>query len=256
MSAYGFLAGSYDTLTEDIDYPGWADYAERQFHRCGRPVRTVLDLACGTGTLTRELTLRGYELIGMDRSPDMLAQAAEKSRDLPGEPPLFLCQSMERLDLYDTVDACVCCLDSVNYVTDPRRLKQAFARVRLFLNPGGIFVFDINSQEKLAALDGQVFLDEREDVYCVWRAEFSQTRRICTYHMDIFRLEPASGLWERAEETHRERAYSTQELTQMLLEAGFGRVEVCGDRSMDAPEPGEQRIFFIAFPEDQKGAPI
>lgn len=246
MSAYGFLAGSYDELTEDVDYAAWADYLEKHLRRGKRPVRTVLDLACGTGSLTRELALRGYELIGVDLSPEMLAQAAEKNRDLPGEPPMFLCQPMERLDLYDTVDACVCCLDSVNYVTSPKKLLRAFRRVRLFLNPGGLFLFDINSAEKLEGLDGQVFLDEREDVYCVWRAEFSKRRRICSYFMDVFRLDGATGQWDRGEELHEERAYTVDELTALLREAGFSRVKVYGDKKMRPPVPGEERIFFTA----------
>lgn len=139
MSSYDFLAGCYDELTTDVGYPAWADYLEAHFRRKGLPGRTVLDLACGTGSLTWELAARGYEMIGVDRSPEMLAEAAAKSREDVETPPIFLCQSMDKLDLYGTIDACVCCLDSVNYVTDPRQLKKAFARVWLFLMPGGLF---------------------------------------------------------------------------------------------------------------------
>lgn len=100
-----------------------------------------MDLACGTGSLTRELAQRGYEMIGVDLSPEMLAEAAEKNQDVDGIPPIFLCQSMDKLNLYGTIDACVCCLDSVNYVTDPKKLQKAFERVYLFLMPGrGVFV--------------------------------------------------------------------------------------------------------------------
>ena len=171
MSSYNFLAGCYDQLTYDVDYPAWADYLEAHFRKRGLPGNTVLDLACGTGSLTRELAGRGYEMIGVDLSADMLAEAAEKNRDVDGIAPIFLCQSMDKLDLYGTIDACVCCLDSVNYVTSPKKLQKAFERVHLFLMPGGLFVFDINTPEKLMGLDGQVFLDETEDAYCVWRAE-------------------------------------------------------------------------------------
>ena len=176
MNSYSFLAGSYDKLTYDVGYADWADYIEKHFNKRGIPGKTVLDLACGTGSLTLELANRGYEMIGVDLSPDMLSEASEKAAETVGIPPIFLCQSMEKLDLYGTIDACVCCLDSVNYVTDPHKLKKAFERVHLFLMPGGLFIFDINTIEKLQGLDGQVFLDETEDTYCVWRAEFEKRR--------------------------------------------------------------------------------
>ena len=246
MSSYDFLAGCYDRLTYDVDYAAWADYIEKHFARRGLPGKTVLDLACGTGSLTRELALRGYEMIGVDLSPEMLAEAAEKNQDVDGIPPIFLCQSMDKLDLYGTIDACVCCLDSVNYVTDPKKLQKAFERVYLFLMPGGLFLFDINTPEKLQGLDGQVFLDETEDAYCVWRAEYSKRSRICSYFMDIFRLDEESGLWERGEELHRERSYEPQELVEYLTQAGFQDIRQFGNLKMRAPKPGEDRIFFTA----------
>ena len=139
MSSYEALAARYDALTADVDHAAWADYLEKHFARCGQPIHTVLDLACGTGTMTCLLAERGYETIGVDRSADMLSVAAEKGRQVSGIPPLFLQQSMQELDLYGTVDACVCCLDSVNYVTRPAELLRAFRRVCLFLVPGGLY---------------------------------------------------------------------------------------------------------------------
>ena len=156
---------------------------------------------------------------------------------------------MEKLDLYGTVDACVCCLDSVNYVTDPKKLARAFARVHLFLTPGGLFLFDVNTPEKLEGLDGQVFLDETEDTYCVWRAEYSRRSRVCSYFMDIFRLDRATGQWNRGEELHRERAYTAEELTAMLETVGFRHIRRWGELKMRPPRPGEQRVFFIARKE-------
>ena len=249
MSAYHFLAGCYDRFTYDVDYASWADYIQRHFARCSLPGNTVLDLACGTGSLTRELALRGYELIGVDRSPEMLAEAAEKNREGAPIEPIFLCQSMEKLDLYGTIDACVCCLDSVNYVTNPKRLARAFERVHLFLMPGGLFLFDINSPEKLEGLHSQIFLDETEDAYCVWRAEFSRRSRVCSYFMDIFQLDRESGQWSRGEELHQERAYTVEELTAMLEQAGFSQVRTYGELKLRPPRPGEQRIFFTARKE-------
>ena len=246
MSSYHFLASCYDRLTYDVDYAAWADYIETHFRKNPLPGNTVLDLACGTGSLTRELALRGYEMIGADQSPEMLSEAAEKNQGVSPVEPIFLCQSMEKLDLYGTIDACVCCLDSVNYVTDPKKLQRAFQRVHLFLMPGGLFLFDVDTPEKLEGLDGQVFLDETEDAYCVWRAEFSRRGRICSYFMDIFQLDPATGQWDRGEELHRERAYTAAELTAMLEAAGFRDIKTFGELKLRPPRPGEQRIFFTA----------
>ncbi len=245
MSAYEALAGVYDALTEDVGYERRADYLEKLFKRSQIPVHTVLDLACGTGEMTAILTERGYELISVDASPDMLAQAREKASALTGEPPVFLNQSMPTLDLYGTVDAAVCCLDSLNYLTNPKDVQKTFQRLHLFISPGGLFIFDINSIEKLASLDGQVFLDERPDVYCVWRTEYEKRGRFCSYWMDIFTRRPDGG-WNRSGEEHRQRGYTVDELRTWLMDAGFTRIRTFGDCRMAAPRENEQRIYFSA----------
>ena len=245
---YNALAGCYDEMTQDVNYRALADFVEKLFSRGKHPVHTVLDLACGTGTMSWLLAQRGYELIGVDFSPEMLAVAAEKAQDLREgveEVPIFLCQSMEKLDLYGTVDACVCLLDSVNHVTDPRKVQKAFDRVRLFLEPGGVFIFDVHTPAHLQDMDGGMFLDETEDAYCVWRTEYSPRRRICTYAMDIFQLEQ-DDLWSRTEEIHEEYAYTPEELADMLRKAGFIDIRQYGDRRLRRPKAGEDRIFFTA----------
>lgn len=136
------------------------------------------------------------------------------------------------------------CLDSVNYVTDPKKPSRPFSGSTPLL-PGGLFLFDVNTVEKLSALDGQVFLDETEDTLAAWRAEYSKRSRICSYFMDLFRLDEESGQWERGEELHRERAYTVEELTGFLPPRGFLGIKACGDK-MRAPRPGEQRVFFVA----------
>ncbi len=155
---------------------------------------------------------------------------------------------MEELDLYGTIDACVCCLDSVNYVTRPKALLRAFQRVHLFLMPGGLFLFDVNTPEKLESLDGGMFIDETDDTYCVWRADYARRSRICTYGFDLFFREE-SGLWRREEEVHQERAYAPEELTELLRTAGFTHIRQYGDRKLRPPKPGEGRIFFAARKE-------
>ena len=243
--AYEYLAQCYDQFTEDVDYSRWADYVEKHFARSKLPIRTVLDLACGTGSLTRLLAQRGYEMIGADLSEEMLAQAAEKCRGVGDPEPIFLHQAMEELDLYGTIDACVCCLDSVNYVTRSGKLARAFQRVHTFLMPGGLFLFDINTPDKLRGLDGQMFLDENETAYCVWRADYSPRRRVCTYGMDIFQR-TEGDLWQRWEEVHEEFAYEPEELEDLLRQAGFRQIKQYGELRMRAPRQGEGRIFFAA----------
>lgn len=241
MSCYDALAANYDALTGDVEYEKRADYLEKLFRKSRIPVKTVLDLACGTGTMTWILTGRGYEMIGVDASEEMLAAAMEKRGCVEGVEPIFLHQSMPKLDLYGTVDAAICCLDSLNYLTDPKDVRRTFERLRLFIAPGGVLIFDINTVEKLAALDGQVFLDETEETYCVWRPEYR--RGICTYYMDLFQLQD-DGSWERSFELHRERAYTVEELTAWLEETGFGEIRTYGDMKMRRPTDGEQRIYF------------
>ena len=241
MGPYRALAEYYDRLTADVPYGAFADYYERLFLENGMRVRSVLDAGCGTGTLTYLLQERGYDMIGADASEEMLTAALDKP--CAGERPLFLHQSMEELDLYGTVDAAVCSLDGVNYV-EPESLSAAFSRILLFLEPGGIFVFDVNTTEKLRSLDGEVFLDETEDVFCVWRAEFSEEENACFYGMDIFSRQ--GGLWRRETEEHVEYAYESELLRMKLEEAGFKDVRIYGEFSLDAPAENEQRIFITA----------
>ena len=155
-----------------------------------------------------------------------------------------MCQSLQDLRLPRGVDLAVCALDSLDYITDPADCKEAIRRIYKALNPGGIFIFDVNTPEKLRAMDGQVFLDEDDDVYCVWRGEFDEDTNICSYGMDLFQRR--GEIWERSFEEHREYAYSQQQLMGYLKNAGFTHIEVYADRRFEAPGAGEQRIYFKA----------
>ena len=239
---YGPLAARYDALTGDVPYEALETWYETAFAHSGRAVHTVLDLCCGTGTLSLLLAERGYEMICVDASEEMLSVFQQKLCELPEGvvAPMLLCQRAEELDLYDTVDAAVCSLDGVNYMR-PETLPEVFRRLHLFVAPGGMLVFDVNTAAKLAALDGQVFLDETEDTYCVWRTEYH--RGLCTYYMDLFRRR-GDGAWRRSAEVHRQRAYSVEELTAWLAAAGFGDVRVYGDMRMRRPRADEQRVYI------------
>lgn len=247
MSAYESLAASYDALTYDIPYERILTFWQKLCARQKADVRTVLDLACGTGSLSMLLAKRGYRVLGVDLSEDMLAEADQKAAAMEGNRPFFVCQPMQRLRLPETVDAVICCLDSINYLRKPTDCQKTFRRVYDALTHGGVFVFDINTPQKLRALDGQVFLDETDDTYCVWRAQFAEKKRLCFYGMDIFQREGEH--WLRSFEEHVEYAYEPEELTAWLYDAGFTDVRQYGDLRMHAPEPDEQRIYFSAKKE-------
>ena len=243
MNAYHALAYSYDRLTNDVDYAAVVDFYRQILNREGLQPRTAVDLACGTGSVAVLLAKNGMEVTAVDMSEDMLCQASAKAMedDLSIR---FVCQRLERLHLPKAVDLAVCALDSLDYITDPADCKNAIARTYKALNPGGCFIFDVNTPEKLQTMDGQVFLDEDDDVYCVWRGEFDKDTNICTYAMDLFQRH--GEVWERSFEEHQEYAYSIEQLTAYLKEAGFTHIEVFADRRFEAPQAGEQRIYFKA----------
>ena len=244
MSAYESLAACYDELTYDIQYEKTLTFFERLCAREHVQPHLVLDLACGTGSLSMLLAARGYRVIGADLSEDMLAEAEQKAREMTENRPFYICQPMQRLHLAESVDAVICALDSLNYVTKPADCRRTFRRVFEALNPGGLFVFDINTPAKLRGLDGQVFLDETDDAYCVWRTAYNEKKRLCYYGMDIFHL--CGAVWQRSFEEHIEYAYEPEELQQWLEEAGFTHIRQYGDRVLRAPKAQEQRIYFSA----------
>lgn len=242
MNSYETLAGTYDALTVDVQYVRRVDFLERLFRKGNRPVRTVLDLACGTGTVACLLAERGYNVIATDGSADMLTVAWQKASEMEHQ-PFFVHQSMPGLRLAEPVDAAVCTLDAINYLTRPKDVQRTFERVYQVLQPGGQFVFDINSIYKFKRMDGQVYLDETEDAYCVWQTRYSPKTRCTTYGVDLFRL-TENGTWERSWEDHRERAYTPEELTNYLCAAGFEKVLISGDLRQTPPKPEEDRIVF------------
>ena len=243
MDAYKNLAASYDRLTNDVDYAATVDFYEQILEREGVKPRTCVDLACGTGSVTSILAQRGYQVTGVDMSEEMLTEAATKTMDMENR-PMYSCQLLQNLRLPRAVDMAVCALDSLDYITDPDDCQEAIRRAYKALNPGGIFIFDVNTPEKLRAMDGQVFLDEDDDVFCVWRGEFDEKTNICSYGMDLFQRR--GSVWYRSFEEHREYAYSQSQLTDFLKAAGFTHIEVYADRLFEAPRAGEQRIYFKA----------
>ena len=243
MDAYHALATSYDRLTNDIRYENTVDFYCQILDREHLQIRTAADLACGTGSVSVMLAQKGLQVTGVDMSADMLCVADQKAAGLKNR-PVFVCQKLQKLYLPRGVDLAVCALDSLDYITDPADCQEAIRRVYKVLNPGGCFIFDVNTPEKLRAMDDQVFLDEDDDVYCVWRGEFDEHTNICTYSMDLFQR--SGSAWQRSWEEHREYAYTRQQLTDYLQAAGFTHIEVFADRQLCDPRQGEQRIYFKA----------
>ena len=233
MNAYGPLAFWYD-----IPYEAFVDFYEKEFSADGGEFKILLDLCCGTGTLTWLLAERGYEMIAADASPDMLMQAASKAAEV-SVPPLFLCQDASALDLYGTVDAAVCSLDGMNYIPESE-LPEVFHRLHLFVRPGGLLIFDIKTPEWFRSVDGSVSVDETEDMLCLWRAEFDTEENAICYGMDIF--SKSGSLWRRDSEEHIEYAHSPERLAELLEIAGFENVRLC----CDCPQSDGGRLFITA----------
>ncbi len=241
--AYEAFADFYDGLTGNVGYKERAEYILELLGRYNHDPGLTLDLACGTGSLTLELKKRGVDVYGIDGSADMLSVALQKSSEA-GYQILFLRQKMQSLDLYGTIDTCVCTLDSINHMTRPEDVQKTFERVSLFMNPDGLFIFDVNTEYKhRQVLSDNVFVYDKDDVYCVWQ-NTPLEENLTEITLDFFIPEGRS--YYRLSECFTERAYPEETLRKFLRDAGFEVLDVLGDMSFDAPSECEQRIIFVA----------
>ena len=244
MARYLGLAPYYDGLTENVDYRRRAAYFDQVIQRYRGGARLLLDAACGTGSLSVELARLGYEVIGVDQSPEMLAQAMAKQPE-EGEPVLYLCQDLCRLDLYGTVEAAVCTLDSVNHFTDPQALRQAFGRIALFLEPGGVFAFDFNTPYKHRVLLGEeVYVYDTDGVYCVWQNHLQQDGVTVVMDLDFF-IPQQKGLYRRESQQIVERAYTVEELERLAVDCGLQIAAVYGEDSFSPLQPEDARGVMV-----------
>ncbi|MDD6189805.1 MAG: methyltransferase domain-containing protein [Clostridiales bacterium] len=242
MNEYCSLANFYDRIMCDNDYEAWADYFVKMFSRMGAEPKTILDLACGTGIITCLLAEKGYELIGVDVSPDMLMEAnARAAEGKFSVAPMFINQDLRELDLYGTSDAAICSFDGFNYIP-PEELAGVFKRVSYFVQPGGVFIFDVNTEAKFRKMDGMTYIDEDEDFFCAWRTDYYEEERECVYGVDIFRR--TGKLWERTSEEHVEYTPDLAAISAMLSENGFENVRLFGELSFEAPGNDEDRVFI------------
>ena len=242
--SYGVFAQFYDNLTQNVDYKTKADYLCSLFERFNHDPGCMLDLACGTGTLTIELKKRGIDIFGADMSSEMLTEAQMKAFDEELE-VLFLKQKMQSLTLYGTIDTCICTLDSISHLSGKKQVQQTFDRVSYYMEQGGLFVFDVNTiykHERILA--DNTFVYDTDDVFCVWQNTYSDDLHKVRIELDFFI--PEEGHYIRESESFSEYAYSRAEIEEMLINSGFEVLAVYEDMTFDEPKDDTQRMTFTA----------
>lgn len=250
-SGYGSISEIYDKINAEIDYSAWADFIEACFERClSEKPCLVLDLACGTGSMTLELAKRGYDMIGIDGSEDMLSVAIEKKYDAELETILYLCQDMRSFELYGTVGAVTCCLDSINYLSADGELEKCFACVHNYLDPDGIFIFDVNTPYKFENIYADnSYIHEEEcggrSVLCAWQNEYNRETKLCNFYLSVFE-EDKDGRYSRTDEIQTERCYEKDELVHTLISTGFEIIGIFGDYKFTQATDNDNRWYIVA----------
>ena len=244
---YENFAHLYDEFMQTILPGEWADYIEQLFERHQSKPHLVLDLCCGTGSLALELNRRGYDMIGVDGSEEMLQQAGEKAlNEGKSDEILFLLQDMREFELYGTVDAIVCTCDSLNYLLEEADVRQVFALAENYLDQGGLFLFDLNTEYKYKEILGEeTFADTSEDGAFIWDNYYYEEEKINEYQVTFFE-ETENGLYRRFEETHYQKAFTPEEITKWLEEAHMKVEAVYDTFTLDQPDEHSERITFVA----------
>lgn len=238
--SYELFANYYDELMQNVDYQGRAEYIDKLIKQYKPNANLLVDLACGTGSMTVKFSEMGYDVIGVDISEEMLSKARDKS----DESILYLCQSMQQLDMYGTIDAFVCTLDSLNHIENREELCRALSRVALFLEHDGVFVFDMNTQYKHEKILGHnTFVYETDAVYCVWQNEYENGGKV-NIALDFFE-EQENGSYERYCEDFTEIAYSYAEIEDILHGVGLRILAAYDDMTLTPPKKNSERIVFV-----------
>lgn len=251
--AYEQFAYYYDRLMEDMPYADWLRFAKQCWERYGTPV-TVVDLGCGTGNLAIPLARQGFHVTGIDLSEDMLAIARSKSETLYGtEGSLrWVQQDMREWELPEAVDAVISFCDCFNYLLEPESLEEAFRQTCQGLNPGGLFLFDVHTPYQLQNYaEHQPFVLDEEDIAYIWTCHLDEELCELEHELSIFVREetaggPAGRRYVRVDETHVQRAYPLEQITQLLGKSGFSTVECFADFTWDKVTPETERAFFVA----------
>lgn len=245
MEAYTSFASVYDTFMDNVPYNKWGKYIRDMLGRYGVTEGLVLDLGCGTGTMTEILAGYGYDMIGVDDSEDMLELAMDK-RLKSGHDILYLMQDMREFELYGTVRAVVSVCDSINYVTETEDLKEVFRLVNNYLDPGGVFLFDFNTVYKYREVLGErTIAESREECSFIWDNYYYEEEHINEYELNLF-VKETEGLYRKYTEEHYQRGYELAQIKAYLEDAGLIFEEAFDAYTYDAPGQESERIFVIA----------
>ncbi len=244
---YDLLAPIYDEINSEIDYKSWADFIDKTAIReLGRAPELTLDLGAGTGRMTIELASRGYDMIALDYSAEMLNIAQERAEKLGFCDILWLMQDMREFELYGTVELVISCLDSINHLTSVKDLKKCLSLVHNYLSPDGIFIFDINGKEKFEKSYGKEnYVMETENSFCVWQNWYDEKRKLCDFYITLFAENP-DGSYQRYDEEQRERMYKIREIERYLVGAGFEFIGAYSDFEYKEASDKDERIYIVA----------
>ncbi len=244
--SYSSFASVYDRFMDNVPYEEWCEYLIGLLRANGVSEGLVLDLGCGTGTLTELLASHGYDMIGIDMAPEMLRIAVDK-KEQSGHDILYLQQDMREFELYGTVHAVVSICDSMNYILDEEELLQVFKLVNNYLDPGGIFVFDLNTPYKYKQmLADNVFAENREDCSFIWDNLYDEQEQINEYDLTLFVKDLGSGLYHRFEELHYQRAYELDLVKGLLEQSGMEFVGAYRAFTQEKPDETCDRVYMIA----------
>lgn len=247
MSGYNAFAYFYDRLTENISYKDRAAYFDRLITLHGGKKNILLDLACGTGSLSEEMARLGYDVIGTDASEEMLSCAMDK-KFISGLPIQYLCQDMTELDMFGTIDVTLCALDSLNHLKSLDDIRKTFDRVSLFCEPGGLFIFDMNTPYKHRnVLGNNTYVYDLDDVYCIWQNSFDIGSPDCRVNitLDIFEKNE-KGLYARYADELSEIAFDREIIEKAAADSGMILEAVYDYDSLKAPRTDSEKLVFAA----------